>query len=290
MTTKYLLSTFFSITLLLPAFALGSGKPLAVIDLESHPGGTYMMTVNAVVNGHQGRFLFDTAGGISYISPAFARQIGCEPWGQLSGYVLTGQRLDMQRCENVAFDVAGRHLALPTVGTYDIGQFMPPNTPRIDGSIGFDAFAGQAVTLSIASKKLTVESPSSLKGRQKNGKEIKVRLVRELEGLALAAVAAVRTNKGLAWMELDSGNGGANVIGKHLAAIFGLEPDKKEPQNGTIKLENGIDVPGPFRVNPTLIMDGNIGTRFMINYELTFDLATGRAWLAPAANSTKPKP
>jgi len=288
--TKYLLSVFLSIALFLPALALGSARPLAVIDLELHPGGTHMMTMNAVVNGHEGRFIFDTAGGISYISPAFARQIGCEPWGQLSGFVLTGQRLDMQRCENVAFNVAGQHVAVPTAGVYDIGQFMPPNTPRIDGSIGLDAFAGQSVTLSLAGKKLIVESASSLKERQRNGKEIKVRLVRELEGLALAVVAAVQTNKGLAWMELDSGNGGANVVGKHLAAMFGLEPEKKEPQNGALKLENGTEVAGPFRVNPTLIMDGNIGTRFMINYEVTFDLAAGRAWLAPGAGAAQAKP
>lgn len=238
-----------------------------------------MMTVDAVVNGREGRFIFDTAGGISYISPAFAKQIGCEPWGQLSGFFLTGQRLDMPRCENVAFDVAGRHLAVPTAGVYDIGKFMPPNTPRIDGSIGLDALAGQAVTLSLAGKKLIIESPASLKDRRKAGKEIKIRMVRELEGLALAVVTAVKTSKGLAWMELDSGNGGANVIGKHLAKMFELDPEKKEPQNGKVTLENGVEVAGPFRVNPTLIMDGNIGTRFLINYDLTLDLAHGRAWL-----------
>jgi hypothetical protein len=35
------------------------------------------------------------------------------------------------------------------------------------------------------------------------------------------------------------------------------------------------------RVNPTLTMDGNIGTRFMINWDITFDLKNGRAWMAP---------
>jgi hypothetical protein len=271
---------FFVIFLFLPTLVFGISKPLTVINLESHPGGTHMMTMMAKVNGHEGRFMFDTGGGITYISPGFATEIGCEPWGQLSGFVLTGQRLDLQRCESVALDVAGRHLALPTAGVYDIGQFMPKDAPRIDGSIGLDAFVGQVVTLSLAKKKLIVESASSLKERQKKGKEIKIRLVRELEGLALAVVAAVQTNKGLAWMELDSGNGGAHVIGKHLATMFGLDPEKKEPQNGRITLQNGITVDGPFRVNPTLIMDGNIGTRFLINYDLTIDLAKGRGWLS----------
>jgi len=258
---------------------LSKPRPTAEITLLPHPGGTHMMTVEAIVNGHEGLFLFDTAGGISYISPDFAKQIGCEPWGQLSGFVLTGHRLDMQRCENVAFSAAGLTLAVPTAGVYDIGQFMPKDAPHIDGSIGLDALAEQAVTLSLAAKKLTIESRASLKERQKAGREVRIRLVREVEGLALAVVAAIPTSKGFAWMEIDSGNGGAHVIGKHMAALLGLDPEKKEQQGGMFKLDNGIDVNGPFRINPTLVMDGNIGTRFLIDYDLTLDLAAGRAWL-----------
>lgn len=265
------------LTLAVPA--LSKPRPVVEITLLPHPGGTHMMTVKAVVNGHEGLFLFDTAGGISYISPDFAGRIGCEPWGQLSGFVLTGQRLDMQRCEQVAFDVAGQHLAVPTAGVYDIGRFMPKDAPHIDGSIGLDAFAGQAITLSLAARKPTVESPASLKERQKAGREVRIRLVREVEGLALAVVAAIPTSKGFAWMEIDSGNGGAHVIGKHMAALLGLDPEKEEQQGGMFKLDNGIDVNGPFRINPTLVMDGNIGTRFLIDYDLTLDLAGGRAWL-----------
>lgn len=284
--TRSFLQIFISICAFATSYgALAKAKPLAEIELSPHPGGTYMMTVDAAVAGHKGRFIFDTAGGTTYISPDFAKQIGCEPWGQLSGFVLTGQRLDMQRCEDVVFDVAGLRLAVPTTGIYDIGKFMPPDSPRIDGSIGLNAFPDEAITLSLADRKLIVESKASLRERQRHGLELKIRLVREVEGLALAVVAAVPTSKGLAWMELDSGNGGAHVIGKHIAPMFGLDPEKKGPQEGSIKLANGLIVKGPFRVNPTLVMDGNIGTRFMIDYDLTLDLASGRAWLS----ATKPR-
>src|SRR6478752_3220103 len=99
-----------------------SSRPLAVIELASHPGGTYMMTMKASVNGKQGLFMFDTGGGISYIDPAFAHSIGCEPWGQISGFMLTGQRLDMPRCDGLKFDVAGGNLAAPITGVFDIGK------------------------------------------------------------------------------------------------------------------------------------------------------------------------
>lgn len=281
---KKYLALFFLLTFLLLRVD-ASSRPLAVIELGSHPGGTYMMTIKASVNGKQGLFMFDTGGGVSYIDPAFARSIGCDPWGQISGFMLTGQRLDMQRCDGLKFDVAGRSLAAPTAGVFDIGKFMPPDAPHIDGSIGLDVFAGQSITLSLANKQLTVESPKTLASRIKNGKEVPIRLVREAEGVALSVVVGVPTSKGMAWMELDSGNGGAHVIGKHLASIMSLDPEKKEPQETTFQIAGGVKVDGPVRVNPTLTMDGNIGTRFMINWDLTLDLARGRAWLAPVSKN-----
>ena len=241
-----------------------------------------MMTMNASVNGTEGLFIFDTGGGVSYVSPDFAKSVGCTPWGQITGFMLTGQRLDMPRCDGLTFEIEGRRLAAPTAGVFDIGKYMPKDAPRIDGSIGLDVFADKAVTLSLAEKKLIVESAKTLAARMKNGKEVPIRLVREAEGIALSVVVAVPTSKGNAWMELDSGNGGANVIGKHMASIMNLDPEKKEPQSMDFQIAGGIPVDGMVRVNPTLTMDGNLGTRFLINWDLTLDLAKGRAWLTAA--------
>jgi hypothetical protein len=51
--------------------------------------------------------------------------------------------------------------------------------------------------------------------------------VREAGGVALSVYVAVPTSEGMAWMEIDCGNGGANVIGKHLAPLFKLDPGKR---------------------------------------------------------------
>lgn len=256
--------------------------PVMVIKLSPHPGGTAMMTMRAKVRGHEGVFVFDTGGGISYVSPAFAQSIGCKPWGQITGFTMTAQRLDMPRCDGLSFDVQGHSFAAPITGVFDLMKYMPPNVARIDGSIGLDVFAGKAVTLSLAQQTLTVESQSSLAARARHGKEVPIRLVREVGGVALAVEVAVPTPEGVAWMELDSGNGGANVIGKHLAPLFKLEAGRKEPQPASFQIAGGIPVEGIARVNETLVMDGNIGTRFLIKWDLTLDLSKGRAWLAPA--------
>ncbi|PYS71585.1 MAG: hypothetical protein DMF69_09870, partial [Acidobacteria bacterium] len=211
------------------SFASNKSGPLAVIELIPHPGGTAMMTVRARVKDHEGLFIFDTGGGVSYLSPSFAQSVGCKPWGQITGFMLTGQRLDMPRCDGFAFDIQDQHFAAPIFGVYDLMKFMPPNVPRIDGSIGLDVLAGRAITLSLTQKTLIVESAASLAARTKISKEVPIRLVREAGGIALAVEVAVPTPEGMAWMELDSGNGGATVIGKHLAALLKLDPSKKEP-------------------------------------------------------------
>ena len=88
-------------------------------------------------------------------------------------------------------------------------------------------------------------------------------------------------------MEFDSGNGGANVIGKHLAALLNLDPTRKDPQPANFMIAGGIPVGGMARVNETLIMDGNIGTRFLIDWALTLDLSRSRAWLSRVASHNR---
>jgi hypothetical protein len=262
--------------------ASSSPSQEVVVDLIPHPGGTAMMTLHSTVAGHEGNFLFDTGGGISYISPGFAQTIGCKPWGQITGFTLTGQRLDMPRCDNLSFDIKGHRFGAPISGVFDIMKYLPANVPRIDGSIGLDVFVGRAITLKLAQKRLTIESQSTLRRRMTRGKEVPIRLVREAGGVALTVYVGVPTPEGMAWMEIDSGNGGANVIGKHLAALLKLDPRTKEPQPASFTIAGGVPVGGMARVNETLIMDGNIGARFLLKWDLTLDLAHGRAWLAPA--------
>ncbi len=86
-------------------------------------------------------------------------------------------------------------------------RFMPPNVPKLDGSLGLDVFAGRAITLSLAERTLTLESRASLAVPMKRGKEVPIRLVREAKGVALTVVGGVVTSEGTAWMEIDSGNG-----------------------------------------------------------------------------------
>ena len=53
-------------------------------------------------------FLFDTAGGITVITPQTAEAIGHRPWGQITGYRMRGDRVDI-----------GEHIGIDTAALFD---------------------------------------------------------------------------------------------------------------------------------------------------------------------------
>ena len=69
-------------------------------------------------------------------------------------------------------------------------------------------------------------------------------MVRDVEGIALSVDGAVRTPDGMAWMELDTGNGGSIVIANHIAPLVALTPDLSTPAAASFYLANGIRVSG----------------------------------------------
>lgn len=275
--------------------ASGDPAPVAVITLDPYPSTTRAFTIRARVGGQEGVFLWDTGEGISMITPAFARRIGCTPWGQITGYRMTGDRIDAPHCDALAFDVAGIRLAAPSVIVYDVSEFTKPGTPTLDGALGLDLFAARALTFQLVRGTLTVESPASLtariatsRGAASRAVEVPVRIVRDAEGLALTVNLAVPTSAGTAWMELDSGNSGPSMfVARYLAGLFGLDTAQTAPQPVRLSVgaPKGPSVPleTVARTLPKMAMDGNLGVTFLRQYDVTLDLAAGRAWLAPAA-------
>src|SRR5436853_431318 len=125
--------------------AAAGQEPLGVIPLE--PYLQAQTVVHAIVKGQPGTFLFDTGEGISSFSPAFAAKIGCKPWGRVTGFRMSGERLDNAHCDQVAFALAGQNFIAPVVITVDIMSFLGPDVPPVDGAIGLDLFAGRVITI-----------------------------------------------------------------------------------------------------------------------------------------------
>jgi hypothetical protein len=266
----------------LPTAAAGAASPDLIIPLEYYHGR--QLAVHATVHGKTARFLFDTGEGVTMISPQLAAAIGCTPWGNVTGFRMLGERLDMKRCDGVDFSLQGQHFTAPTAIVFDLAAISGKDDPPVDGAIGLDIFAGRVVTLDWSARRLIVETPGSMAARVAPAHLVPIRLVRDAEGLALTVDMAVPTPRGLAWMELDTGNGGPTIFtSQAIAPLLGLDPAKKQPQPVNLNLAQGVHLAEPARVFPNMIMDGNIGAQFLSKWQVTLDLKSERSWLAPSS-------
>lgn len=254
--------------------------PAEPIRLEPFMGRGLIM--HAVIAGHPGVFVFDSGGGISNITPEFAAQIGCKPWGQITGFQMSGHRLDMQRCDSVDIQVGSHRVHRETLGVFDMNTLMPTgSSERVDGTLGLDVFDGDVVSFSYANRTLTVLDKAGVAALSRRAKPMPIHVVRDAEGLALTINLPVRTDAGTAWFEMDSGNTSPFVlVGKHLADRFNLQNDPKAKQEINATLTDGSAFDGAAKVLD-LTLDGNLGTTFLSRYDVTVDLPNRRAWVVP---------
>jgi hypothetical protein len=234
----------------------------------------------AKIRGREQLFVIDTGGGLTAVSREAAGEIGCEPWGQLTGFRMGGDRLDLKRCENVEIDTGQLVLRPATTGIWDFNKMLPPGAAPIAANVGLDAFTGKVVTLDIGNRQLVVETPESLKKRLAVAKEVPVQFVKEVEGYSITIALALDTPKGHIWMHLDSGDDVPLTLDSHVAAALGLDASKKHGQalNGT--LAGGVPLQGNVDIKD-IIFDGNIGAPIISNWIVTMDLMRERLWIAP---------
>lgn len=261
--------------------AATASSPVRIIALDRYQ--EKQLSVVATVAGSPRRFLFDTGEGLTMISPTLARAAGCEPWGNITAFRMLGERLDTKRCDDIAFTIAGRTHRAPSTLVYDLAEIAGREAPPLDGAIGLNLFNGQTITLQFAADRVIVENDATAAKRRQAGSEVPLRIER-FDGAGIDVFVGVRTQKGLAWMTLDSGNAGPTIfVSEAIAPLLKLRPDTREPQAVKATLAPNITFDGMARVFPGMIMDGNIGMQLMRQWDVTLDLKSGRAWLAPAA-------
>ncbi|MEI7037188.1 hypothetical protein [Fulvimonas yonginensis] len=274
--TRILLSL--AASLLSTAVLAHGAMPEAVFKLEPY---RKTVALRASVDGHTGLFVFDTAGGITLLAPDFARTIGCTPWGRLSGFQMTGKRLDAPRCDNVRIALDGHTFVAPVTAVIDPAPLMAKDAAPVAGSIALDLFAGKAITVDLVHRQLIVETPASLHERVSHATPLPVLLSRELQGHALAASVGVSTSHGMTWFELDTGNGGTLLVSQPYASLFGLDADAKGPQTADIPVAPDLHARGR-AFTPDMAIDGNLGMPFLRGKVVTLDLAEGRLWIQAA--------
>lgn len=240
--------------------AVKSGGSL-VIKLDAYQEKQF--SVKAFVGGKERTFLFDTGEGITMISPQLAADLGCEPWGNIAGFRMLGERFDAPRCDDVDFKLASATFKVPNTIVYDLAKISGIDAPLVDGAIGLDMFDGRTITLEMSARRLIIETRKFAKRRVKNAAEVPLRISRS-EGGALDVNLGVKTNRGLLWMELDSANAGPTVfVAPAVAPLLNLDAKTRQPQPVKLDFGAGVTFDGKARVFPDMIIDGNVGMQFL---------------------------
>lgn len=236
--------------------------------------------VEVFIDGKPHDFLFDTGGGYTLVSPEVQAASGCEPSGKLTGFRMSGERLDFQKCGGVEFRV-GETTFNVEAGLFDINSLLPDTLPPLYGVLSMHTFADGILTLDLANNRMMIETPASLRVRTQTMQRLDARFYNELEGRGMDVYLEVAAKDGKhVLMLLDSGNLGLNVL---TAPAWQEISDSAVPAEGkTNELALDFGTAGS-RTLPVgvraIIREGALNVDFVESGIFTFDFPNRRAWV-----------
>ncbi|MEZ4442451.1 MAG: aspartyl protease family protein [Polyangiaceae bacterium] len=255
-------------------------------------------SVQVTLGGETLPFLFDTGGGLTFISPTLAERIGCRPEGRLVGFRMRGDQVALSSCRDVSLNAAGLPLPSATVGVFDLSTLLPPDWPALGGLVGLSSFVDRVLRIDLAGGKLEISATPP------SGDVAPVRLVRQASGLSVVVLIPVVTPRGELWLELDSGSDAPLILAPHAAAMLGVDVDdpatlsagvaetQPAPEGAPpswrvpkirLPLPNVGEVETEAKVMD-IIYDGNVGVPLMERFLWTLDLKTLAVKIEPRAS------
>ena len=288
---KHLYAVLLTI-ILFAAFTNAQSNQPVEIRLE-HDALGKAPTINVEIGGKIYPFLFDTGGGITTISPAIAKEIGCAPFGQITGWNAGGTRLDFKRCDNVDLKM-GNYQTRVNTGLFEIMQFFSPDTKEIGGIVALQTFAGKILTIDLAGNRLWLETEKSFAERIRDMKELESRIGSQGGGAVIDIFVAANTPKGKIWMEFDTGNFSTLQFAPHAQEMLGINFDapNRAKMSKPVKLDlvglGTIEMPARER---QMIYDGMLNYDTISKMIVTIDLKTGEMWarMNPASKNEPSK-
>lgn len=266
---------------MLAALLLGVAHAEAVVPLEAYVGK--LKQVRVTIAGEERRFLFDTGGGYTLISPTIAQALGCTPSGRVAGFRMTGERFDTPLCRKVRLSIGSLPSQTETAGVFDLMALLPKDLPRLDGVISLASFQGRRIALDLTDGRLSIAV-------EPKGFRVSCRGATGLDGSGYVLFASVEQAGSEYWFEIDSGNADVVRLAPHVASSFGLDSKSQEAKQIDFSLGGAPAVPVEARV-ADILYDGVIGARFLEHGTLYADLGSRAScsWQPRVASSVKPQ-
>jgi len=252
------------------------GEP-AVIPLQDYMG--MLATLQIGIGEQSLPFFFDTGGGLTVITPAVADSLGIVQFGQVTGFRMSGERVDLTRCEETTMRIGPREIRVePTV--FDLMSLIPPGLPEVGGLVSLHTFRDQAITIDLGAATLVMETAASLKERVAGMAPLSIRFSRQAAGESIDLMVEAKAQTGTLWLEVDTGNTGSVLLATHALEQLGLVAGEDvAPWSGQVSLDIiGLGEIEVTAVETDLICDGVLNIETIKKLILSIDLATERAW------------
>ncbi|MEJ2218389.1 MAG: hypothetical protein P8099_17435 [Gemmatimonadota bacterium] len=261
-----------------PAPVSPSQAPIAQITLQEYFGK--LRKVQVTVNGSKRDFLFDTGGGYTSIDPSIATAAGCRSRGMLTGFRMSGERLDMPKCGRVELVIDGMRLETEA-GKSEISALLPKELPPLYGIISLQTFKNHAITLDLANNRIIVESDESLRARTATMTPLDVNFFNEMDGRGLDVFLRVNTAADAIYMLLDSGDLAGNFLRPSTwQELADTDAAPAPGENGELTFDFGkagrLTLPVQAK---DMIHEGVLDVRFVEFAVFTFDFPNRRAWI-----------
>lgn len=243
----------------------------------------------------QSKFIFDTGIGLNLVSKSLAERSSCKPTGiEFTGRRMSGQEIRLPLTEVEALSVGPHRMQRVPAGIFDMSAF-PKEFASIEGFLSLQFFENVPVTLDYTTNQIHIETLETLESRLSNGVQVPLHVRRRGPSVD-AFLDLLLPGETIATVEIDTGSDALMLDEKF------MEPLSIHKDSPRVRKVRGIDETGhsyeryfamlhdPVKllrspriaisdtevIFQDIIYDGLVGTSFLKNWAVTFDVAGSR--------------
>lgn len=232
------------------------------------------LIVEGTVNGNiQARFILDTGAGLEVVSGKFFEKIkdSATPAGILSGLQSIGTRVDLELYRIPSLKIGNYVKQDLVVAPYpDLDNYS-----GIDGFVSLNFFKDQPFTLDFVSRKLTLETPESLKSLAAKAESIPLYDSSYIGNRFDIFLPLLVNGKVKIMAEFDTGTGIEIMINPHFFKALGIDPLSDGVEKRSFQNPDGSSQPWYISriaslspLNSRLVEGNNLSAHFLKNFVL----------------------